>query len=69
MLKYIHGHVLKIKLFADFYSNCGLCKRRLTIGGICTLGMTKKEVEEMNILLREDMLLYTASHPIWMYYL
>jgi len=38
----------------EFYSNCGLCRRKLTVGGICTLGMTKKDVEEMNILLRED---------------
>ena len=38
----------------DFYSNCGLCKRKLSVGGICTLGMSTKEVEEMNILLRED---------------
>merc|ERR1719433_605345 len=38
----------------DFYSNCGLCRRKLTIQGICPLGMTTKEVEEMNILLRED---------------
>ena len=38
----------------EFYSNCGLCKRKLTISGICTLGMSKKDVEEMNILLRED---------------
>ena len=38
----------------DFYSNCGLCRRKLTVGGICTLGMSGKEVEEMNILLRED---------------
>ena len=38
----------------EFYSNCGLCKRKLTVGGICTLGMSSKEVEEMNVLLRED---------------
>ena len=38
----------------DFYSNCGLCRRKLTVAGICTLGMSGKEVEEMNILLRED---------------
>ena len=38
----------------EFYSNCGLCKRRLTVGGICALGMTKQEVEEINLLLRED---------------
>lgn len=38
----------------EFYTNCGLCKRKLTVGGICTLGMSHKEVEEMNVLLRED---------------
>lgn len=44
----------KHNILIDFYSNCGLCKRKLSVGGICTLGMTTKEVEEMNILLRED---------------
>ena len=44
----------KHNIFIDFYSNCGLCKRKLSVGGICTLGMSTKEVEEMNILLRED---------------
>lgn len=44
----------KLTNLIDFYSNCGLCRRKLTIQGICPLGMTTKEVEEMNILLRED---------------
>lgn len=44
----------KHNLLVEFYSNCGLCKRKLTVGGICTLGMTKQEVEDMNLLLRED---------------
>ena len=44
----------KLTNLIDFYSNCGLCRRKLTIQGICPLGMATKEVEEMNILLRED---------------
>ena len=44
----------KHNVLIEFYSNCGLCKRKLTVGGICTLGMSHQEVEEMNVLLRED---------------
>ena len=32
----------------EFYSNCGLCKRKLTVGGICTLGMSKKVIHGFN---------------------
>ncbi|QQP51613.1 Uncharacterized protein FKW44_013033, partial [Caligus rogercresseyi] len=40
--------------WVDFYSSCGLCKKKLTVGGICTLGISKQEVHELNVLLRED---------------
>jgi len=37
-----------------FYSNCGLCRRKLTPAGSLNLNLSPKEVEEMNVLLRED---------------
>lgn len=36
------------------YSQCGLCKRKLSVGGICTLGLSRPEIEELNMLVRQD---------------
>ena len=44
----------KHSALVDSYSQCGLCKRKLTVGGICVLGMTKEEVMNMNTALRSD---------------
>ena len=38
----------------DYYSNCGLCKTKLSLKGICCLKMNKTEVQELNELLRAD---------------
>ena len=38
----------------DHYVHCGLCKRKLTIGGMCSLGMAKAEVQALNELLQKD---------------
>lgn len=38
----------------DYYIHCGLCKRKLTIGGMCGLGMSKTEVQSLNELLQKD---------------
>ncbi len=38
----------------EYYSSCGLCKRKLSVGGICSLGLTKQEVTDLNNMLRDD---------------
>ena len=38
----------------DYYSNCGLCKTKLSLKAICCLKMNKAEVQELNDLLRAD---------------
>lgn len=44
----------KHSALVDSYSQCGLCKRKLTVGGICALNMTKDEIMTMNAALRAD---------------
>lgn len=38
----------------ETFTKCGLCKRKLTVGGICGLGMSKDEVRELNEELQND---------------
>ena len=38
----------------EYYSNCGLCKKKLLVNGICCLRMNRAEVQELNELLRAD---------------
>ena len=38
----------------DYYMHCGLCKQKLNIGGICSLGMSKLEVQTLNGLMQRD---------------
>lgn len=38
----------------DYYMHCGLCKQKLTIGGACSLGMSKEEVQSLNGLMQKD---------------
>ena len=39
----------------EYFMSCGLCKQKLSIPGICSLGgMTCQQVQELNGLLRED---------------
>ena len=44
----------KHNTWIDYYVHCGLCKRKLAIGGMCSLGMTKLEVHGLNELLHKD---------------
>ena len=44
----------KHSALVDSYSQCGLCKRKLTVGGICVLGVTKEDVATMNSMMRAD---------------
>ena len=38
----------------EHYVHCGLCKCKLTIGGMCSVGMSKVEVQNLNELLQKD---------------
>ena len=38
----------------EYYSNCGLCKKKLSVNAICCLRMNKAEVQDLNELLRAD---------------
>ena len=44
----------KHSALVEYYMSCGLCKRKLSVPGICSLGLTRQQVQELNGLLRED---------------
>ena len=45
----------KHSALVEYFMSCGLCKRKLSVPGICSLGgMTRQQVQELNGLLRED---------------
>eukprot|EP00095_Tigriopus_kingsejongensis_P003267 snap_masked-scaffold69_size418775-processed-gene-3.20 protein:Tk03267 transcript:snap_masked-scaffold69_size418775-processed-gene-3.20-mRNA-1 annotation:"hypothetical protein Phum_PHUM604780" len=52
--KSVHGMCHKHNALVESFTKCGLCKRQLTIGGICGLAMEKEEIRELNEMLQND---------------
>ncbi|TRY78422.1 hypothetical protein TCAL_16669 [Tigriopus californicus] len=52
--KSVHGMCTKHNALVESFTKCGLCKQKLTIGGICGLAMQKDEIRELNEMLQND---------------
>ena len=44
----------KHNAIVESFTSCGLCRRRLTIGSICTLGVTREELAPLVEALNRD---------------